>query len=152
VGAGGGGETGVAVIMTVELAPRATVLVVEDQNLLRESTARLLESLGYRVLVAADGPGALGLLDEGAKVDLLLSDVVLPGGMTGDGLATEVQRRDPGIRILLTSAYQREVLVAQGRLASQRPLLKKPFRRRELEKFVQEVLTGEVTGGLEPDR
>lgn len=118
------------------------MLVVEDQDLLRESTSRLLESLGYRVLVAADGPGALGLLDEGAKVDLLLSDVVLPGGMTGDGLATEVQRRDPGIQILLTSAYQREVLVAQGRLASQRPLLKKPFRRRELEKFIQDVLTG----------
>ena len=127
-------------IVSIELAPRATVLVVEDEDLLRESTSRLLESLGYRVLAAADGPHALGLLEDGAKVDLLLSDVVLPGGMNGEQLATAVQRRYPKVQVLLTSAYQREVLVAQGSMASQRPLLKKPFRRRELEESVQDVL------------
>ena len=118
------------------------MLVVEDEELLRESTSRLLESLGYRVLAAADGPHALGLLEEGAKIDLLLSDVVLPGGMTGEELATAVQQRYPQIQVLLTSAYQREVLVAQGRMAVRRPLLKKPFRRRELEESVQDVLIG----------
>ena len=129
--------------MSIELAPRATVLVVEDEELLLESTSRLLESLGYRVLAAADGPSALGLLEGGAEVDLLLSDVILPGGMNGEQLATAVQRRYPKVQVLLTSAYQREVLVAQGSMAGRRPLLKKPFRRRELEESVQDVLIGD---------
>ncbi len=132
-----------AEIVSIELAPRATVLVVEDEELLLESTSRLLESLGYRVLAAADGPSALGLLEGGAEVDLLLSDVILPGGMNGEQLATAVQRRYPKVQVLLTSAYQREVLVAQGSMAGRRHLLKKPFRRRDLEESVQDVLIGD---------
>lgn len=130
-------------IVSIELAPRATVLVVEDEEPLLDSTSRMLESLGYRVLAAADGPGALAVLEGGVKVDLLLSDVILPGGMNGEQLATAVQRRYPKVQVLLTSAYQREDLVAQGSMAGRRPLLKKPFRRRELEESVQDVLIGD---------
>ena len=128
--------------MNIEPTPRATVLVVEDEELLLECTSRLLETLGYRVLTAADGPHALSLLDQGSdEIDLLLSDVILPG-MSGVALATAVQQRFPKVQVLLTSAYQPEVLMAQGHIDSQRSLLKKPFGRRELENHVQSVLIG----------
>ncbi len=127
-------------MMCAELSPRATILVVEDEPLLRDSASRLLESLGYRVLAAADGPNALEILSKGEKIDVLFSDVVLPGGMTGEMLANQVKERHPKVKILLTSAYSREVLIAQGRLVGKLPLLNKPFRRDQLSKSVQDLL------------
>ncbi len=123
----------------VESSPKPTILVVEDDELLCDSTSRPLESLGYKALCARDGPHALSLLEEDEKVDVLLSDVVMPGGMIGEALAEEVERLDAKIKVLLTSGYPREDLVAQGRLAGQLPLLNKPFRRAQLKKSVQDL-------------
>ncbi len=127
-------------IMCAELSPRATILVVEDEPLLRDSASQLLESLGYRVLAVADGANALEILSKGEKIDVLFSDVVLPGGMTGEMLAKQVKQRHPKVKILLTSAYSREVLIAQGRLVDRLPFLNKPFRRDQLGKSVRDIL------------
>jgi CheY-like chemotaxis protein len=81
-----------------------TVLVVEDDPRVRRLAVRRLAGLGYRVLEAADGPGALALLGTSA-VDLLFSDMVMPGGMTGADLVRRARERRPGLPAVLTSGY-----------------------------------------------
>jgi len=79
---------------------RATILVVEDNALALKSTALQLESLGFDVLSARNGPESLKVLEGGGEVDVVLTDVILPHGMTGPQLADEVQQRDPRINRL----------------------------------------------------
>jgi CheY-like chemotaxis protein len=118
----------------------ATVLVTEDDETVREIVQRSLSEHGCRVLVANDGPQAVSLLDRhGAEIDLLLSDVVMPNGMSGVDLAREARRRKPEMRVLLTSGYAGEELSKHGGLG-QFELLPKPFRPAELMERVQDVL------------
>ncbi|MEZ5978730.1 MAG: PAS domain S-box protein [Planctomycetota bacterium] len=116
------------------------VLVVEDERLVRLGITHVLESAGYRVSAAADPDEALRLL-EGASVpvDLVLSDVVLPG-TSGPELARIVERRRPGTRVLLMSAFPATELVARGRIAPGTDTLEKPFLDEELCAKVHAVL------------
>jgi PAS domain S-box-containing protein len=118
------------------------VLLVEDDTQVREHAARLLESLGYRVLAAPDGPSALALLREGKAVDLLFTDVVMPGGMNGRELADAARALRPGLPVLFTSGYTENAIVHHGRLDRGVLLLAKPYRRGELAAKLRQALDG----------
>jgi PAS domain S-box-containing protein len=104
-----------------------SILVVEDQEMVREFTVAALEGSGYRVLSAGDGPSGLALLDGGAEVALLFTDVVLAGGMSGREVAAEARRRRPGLKVLYATGYARDEIIHDGRLDADVDLLIKPF-------------------------
>lgn len=129
----------------VERAPEGSagneaILVVEDDASVRKLVVANLGQLGYRVLEAADGAAALKLLRGDANIDLLFTDVILPGGMNGRELADESRRLRPGLRVLFTSGYTQNSIVHQGKLDEGVHLLSKPYRREELSGKVREVL------------
>jgi CheY-like chemotaxis protein len=103
-----------------------TILVAEDDADVRVYTIEMLRELGYRVLEAADGDGALRLLAGDATIHLLLTDVVMPG-MSGSELADRARRLLPGLKVLFTSGYTREAIMRDGRIAPGVDLLPKPF-------------------------
>lgn len=117
------------------------ILICEDDEDVRAYTAEVLRDLGYRILEAADGPSALRLLAEHrGQVDLLFTDVVLPGGMTGAVLAKEAQSLQPRLRTLFTTGYARNAIVHHGRLDPGVELLTKPFSYADLAARVREIL------------
>ena len=118
------------------------VLVVEDDALLRETAVQGLRQLGYQVLEAGNGPEALALLEAEPQVDLLFTDVVMPGGITGAELARRATARSPGLRVLLTSGYARDVLDGQIINDLHTHLLYKPYTVEELARQVREALDG----------
>jgi len=103
-----------------------TVLVVEDEPAVRSVAVDMLQDAGFAVLAAPDGPTALALLREGALADILFSDVVMPGGMTGFDLAREARRLRPSIGVLLASGYAAEALAQHGG-AGEFELIGKPY-------------------------
>jgi len=117
-----------------------TVLVVEDDPEVRQTTVALLEALSYQVIEAADGPTALKLLDRQPDIDLLLTDVIMPGGMRGPDLAREVHRRRPSMKILYMSGYTEHAVLRDGMADTNVPLLSKPFQKNELANKVRAVL------------
>jgi PAS domain S-box-containing protein len=116
-----------------------TVLLVEDEPRVRRMTITRLENLGYRVLDAANGMMALALIDQHPEVDLLFTDMVMPGGMTGSDLAEAVQARRPGMKVLFTSGYA-EPDVMQRRQATRAGWLKKPHSLLELARSLRVAL------------
>lgn len=116
------------------------VLVVEDDPDVRSYVVATLDSLGYDVSDASDGPNALALLESGLKADLLFTDVVLPGGMNGREVAELAAMRCPGIKILYTSGYAESAIVHQGRLDENVALLTKPYASSDLGRKVRSVL------------
>jgi PAS domain S-box-containing protein len=124
----------------IPLAQGATVLVVEDDADMRTLSVAFLRSLGYEVLVAENGKSALEELERSEGINLLFTDVILPGGMNGADLAAEVRRRQPEIAVLFTSGYSREALIDKGQLDEAIELLKKPFRKADLAQKVKLVL------------
>ncbi len=92
------------------------ILLVEDNDDVRSHVSAMLASLGYEVTSAASGREALELLDRVGEVDLLFTDVVMPGGMNGREVAEEVRRARPGLRVLFTSGYAEGALQNDGRL------------------------------------
>ncbi|MBB4394067.1 CheY-like chemotaxis protein [Bradyrhizobium sp. ERR14] len=123
-----------------------TILVVEDDPLVQGYVIARLGSLGYRTLVAGDGASALALVDQGAKFDLLFTDIIMPGGMNGRELADAIRLRRPGARVLYTSGYTDNAMIHEGHLDSGVALLKKPYRKSELSQKIREVLAGEPPG------
>lgn len=122
------------------------ILVVEDEQLVRELTRDLLIDLGYEVLTAETGPAALEIIAGGEDFDLLLTDAILPGGMNGRELSEAVKKLQPGISILYMSGYTENAIIHHGRLDRDAVLLQKPFRRKDLALKMQEALTQEVPG------
>ena len=116
------------------------VLVVEDDDLVREHVRKLLTGLGYAVTLAPDGPAALAMVDGGLEFELLFTDVVMPGGMDGRRLADAVRSRRPGVGVLYTSGYTENAIVHHGRLDAGVHLLNKPYRKRELALKVRAAL------------
>jgi CheY-like chemotaxis protein len=116
------------------------ILVVEDNADVRAFVVRHLHELGYRVIEAKDGPSALRILEQPTAVDLLLTDVVMPGGMTGRQLSDEARRRRPDLKTLFISGYTEDSIVHQGKLDPGVNFLSKPFRRRDLALKVREAL------------
>ena len=139
----GPGQEAAAAETAPEGARDETILVCEDDDDVRAYTVEVLRELGYRVIEAADGPAALHLLQEpGQRVDLLFTDVVLPGGMTGALLAREAQALRPGLKTLFTTGYARDAIVHQGRLDVGVELITKPFSYGELAARVRDMLDG----------
>ncbi len=122
----------------------ATILVVEDNPFVRESTVRLLQAFGHDVLAAADGAAAIRVLEAAERIDLVLTDVVMPGGMGGREVVEAARARHAGVKAMMLSAYTRSDLVDSGRIGKDTPLLSKPFRAEELERTVRDLLAGEA--------
>jgi PAS domain S-box-containing protein len=119
-----------------------TILVVEDDEALRSYTVETLAELGYRVLSATNGAAAIDILDSGADIDLLFTDVVMPGGLNGRQLANEAVRRRPGLKVLFTTGYTRNAIVHHGRLDPGLEMIGKPFSSDELTRKVRAILDG----------
>jgi CheY-like chemotaxis protein len=115
-------------------------------RLLRSSLAGVLrEKAADRVIEAHDGPAALRLLErQGASIDLLFSDVALPGGMTGARLAAEARTRHAGIKVLFTTGYARDAIVHHGRLDPGVEFITKPFTYADLAARVRGVLDADT--------
>jgi CheY-like chemotaxis protein len=122
-----------------------TVLVVEDDVLVRDYVIAQLHSLGYATIAAATAAEALALVQEGARFDLLFTDVIMPGGMNGRQLAEELSRRLGPLRVLYTSGYTENAILHHGRLDAGVTLLNKPYRKADLAAKIREVL-GEQRG------
>jgi prevent-host-death family protein len=137
---GPGPDTGEAVERDAPGAKGERILVLEDDPDVRTLAVSLLEGLGYEVLEAQDGKEALVVLARDSRVDLLLSDVVLPGGMSGPQLAEEARRRDPGLKILFMSGYPEKAVRRNGSLGKSVEVLSKPFRKHDLAERVRAVL------------
>ena len=114
------------------------ILFVEDEALVRSLGARLLRRLGYTVIEAKDGATALGMVKDDTRIDLLLTDVMLPGELTGPRIAEELAKRRPDIRVLFASGYSQEMikLGAGGSVH----FLSKPYDRTRLATAVREAL------------
>ena len=117
-----------------------SVLVVEDDEGVRALVVNNLTDLGYRVLQAGSGPAALALVESHPKFDLLLTDVMLPGGMTGRQLSEGLRARQPGLRTLFMSGYTANSIVHHGRVDPGVQLLQKPFSKKDLARAVERVL------------
>ncbi len=111
---------------------RESILLVEDDDCVRAYAMDALRELGYRVAEASSGSAALSVLDGAPKVDLLLTDVVMPGDYNGRELAEEALKRRPGLRVLYMTGYSRDALTRHGRLDPGVHLLGKPFSLEEL--------------------
>ncbi len=123
-----------------------TILVVEDDPLVREYVTAQLQTLGYTTLAAESGTAALVILDETPTVDLLFTDVVMPG-LNGRQLAEEVLKRQPGMKVLFTSGYTENAIVHHGRLDAGVLLLAKPYRKTDLARMVRVALDGTRSAG-----
>jgi PAS domain S-box-containing protein len=120
-----------------------TIFVVEDDSLVRNFVTAQLQSLGYRTVAAPDSRSALQLIEAGQKFDLLFTDVVIPGGMSGRELAEEVAKRRPGLKVLYTSGYTDNAIVHHGKLDDGVMLLTKPYRRNQLAEMIRKALNGD---------
>jgi PAS domain S-box-containing protein len=117
-----------------------TILVVEDDKMVRNFVIAQLASLGYDTIVAADSREALALVERGAPFDLLFTDMVLPGGMTGRDLAAAIEQRRPGTKVLYTTGYSDSASLHHGRLGESALLLSKPYRKPQLAQMVRQAL------------
>jgi len=121
--------------------PPTTVLVVDDDELVREMAATFLSLQGYRVIEAGSGDEAVAVLDSSGQVDVVFTDLRMPGRLDGIGLARWVRAHCPGTRVLITSGHasgaQQVVEVSNG------PLIPKPYRPEDVARRVQ-ALTGEA--------
>ncbi len=119
------------------------ILVVEDNPDVRRVVCVQLDELGYRVLDAANAPDALEIFARGEPVDLLFTDVVMPGGMNGDALARAARALRPGLKVLLTSGFAKASMENGQPSGDFKNLLSKPYRKGELAAKLRATLDGE---------
>jgi len=120
----------------------ATILYVEDDADVRETVELLLDALGYRLIIATNAVEAYGLLCDTEGVDLLFSDVVMPGGMNGVELAERARDLRPGLKVVLTSGYSDAVLKLKASQLSGVHWLAKPFQFDDLARAIRDALDG----------
>lgn len=118
-----------------------TVLIAEDDPFVRASVTLRIEGLGYKVVAAVNGDDALAKLRANPGIDLLFTDIVMPGGMSGWELADLVQQIRPGLPVIFTSGYAPEALVEQSRARVQAMVLTKPYRKIDLAHRLREALS-----------
>jgi len=120
-----------------------TILVVEDDLAVQAAVVNTLQSLGYRVLRANDAQAALSILQSGVHVDLLFTDVVMPGALRSPELAQRARQLVPRIAVLFTSGYTQNAIVHGGRLDPGVELLSKPYRQEDLARKVRHLLANQ---------
>jgi CheY-like chemotaxis protein len=118
----------------------ARILVVDDHQGVVEDTVEQLASLGYRVISATTTTEALALLERDRTIDLLFTDVVMPGQLAGRALAAKAQEMQPHLKVLFVSGYFEGALVEKEQLGRDVQFLAKPYRKKELAQKIQEVL------------
>ena len=135
----------------MEVRPEAadTILIVDDDELVRKSAATLIARLGYRVLSAASGPEALEILRQDTSIDLLFTDIFMPGGLHGPQLVTAARRLRPELKILFTSGYFEHAEVRHA-LDPAIEQVSKPYEPEVLATILRRTLSGR--GGLADDR
>ena len=119
---------------------RETVLVVEDDSRVRQLTIKRLKLIGYQVLEASDGPTALDILKRGDAVDLVFTDLIMPGGLSGREVAIRARELRPGVKVLLTSGYAEELVHGDDLQREQLKVLRKPYQQADLIAALREVL------------
>lgn len=126
----------------VQRAGKETILVVEDREDVAELARAILEDFGYEVLSASNGRKALELLDEAKRISLLFTDLIMPGGMNGVSLAREARKRQPRLKVLLTTGYAEASLERSDLGGSEFEVINKPYRRLELARRIRLILDG----------
>jgi signal transduction histidine kinase len=132
--------TGGLVLPLRRAAEGEVILVVEDDSAVLEMAVESLNDLGYQTLTAADAHSALSILRSNSRIDMLFSDVVMPGGMNGVQLSVEAKRLRPELKVLLSSGYTGAALGSSG-VPEDMPILNKPYRREDLAKKLRSVLS-----------
>ena len=117
-----------------------TILVVEDDRLVKDYVLAQLHSLGYATLDAANAQEALSLVEQGRKFDLLFTDVIMPGTMNGRQLADRLLEDRPDLKVLFTSGYTENAIIHHGRLDSGVLLLVKPYRKSDMARMIRRAL------------
>ncbi len=120
--------------------PNETILLVEDNEGVREYARAALEELGYTIIEAGDAQEAMRLASDGRRIDLLFTDVVLPGGVSGRQLSDALLKLRPTLPVLYTTGYTRNAIVHHGRLDPDVNLLNKPYTQQDLLRKVRELL------------
>ena len=123
---------------------RETILVVEDDERVRQLTITRLKLIGYQVLEANDGPKALDILTRGDAIDLVFTDLIMPGGISGRELAARARELKPGIKVLLTSGYAEELVHGEDLERERLRVLRKPYLQADLVATLREVLTADA--------
>jgi PAS domain S-box-containing protein len=118
------------------------ILVVEDDALVRRYVVTQIKNLGYAALEASNAAEALDIIDNAARIDLLFTDVIMPGSMNGRQLADETLKRRPSLKTLYTSGYTENAIVHHGRLDPGVLLLAKPYRTSDLARMIRKALDG----------
>ena len=131
-------------LLAAPAARTETILLVEDDSAVLALVIEMLNDLGYRVITASDAHGALEIVRRGEPIDLILTDVVMPGGKTGVHLAAEARALRPDIKILLMSGYPGEALARHEPADIEWPMIEKPFRQPELASRLQSLLDGRL--------
>ena len=119
------------------------IVVIDDEPLIRMLVVEALEENGYRVLEAGDGPSGLKLLESAARVDLLITDVGLPGGMNGRQVADAARVQRPDLRVLFVTGYAENAVVGNGHLDRGMHVLTKPFIHAQLVNKVRDLIAGQ---------
>jgi signal transduction histidine kinase len=131
-----------------KLSGSGTVLVVDDDESVLETAKETVADLGYRVIAAHNGREALQILKGSDNVDLLFSDIVMPGGINGIQLAEEARRLQPSLKVLLTSGYTAAALREKHSLPKEFPVLGKPYRREQLATNLHAILHSRAAQNL----
>jgi PAS domain S-box-containing protein len=116
-----------------------TILVVEDDARVRQLTITRLKLIGYQVLEAADGPKAIEILRRPHPIDLVFTDLIMPGGMSGHDVVARARELRPGIKVLVTSGYAEELVHADALESERVRVLRKPYQQAELVAALREV-------------
>lgn len=125
---------------TLESVAGATILVVEDKPDVRQVVALQLEDLGYRVIEAESPEAALRIIEDNERIDLLFTDIVMPGGMTGPDLAREALQHRPDLKVVFTSGFASILNGNKDEARALGPLLSKPYRKHDLARQIFEAL------------
>jgi CheY-like chemotaxis protein len=117
-----------------------TVLVIDDEAIVRMLLVETLEENGYRTLEAHDGPSGLRILDSDARIDLLVTDVGLPGGLNGRQVADAAREKRPGLKTLFITGYAENAVIGNGHLKPGMEVITKPFEISAIANKVRELL------------
>jgi CheY-like chemotaxis protein len=121
-----------------------TILVVEDDHLVRTFVVGQIQSLGYATLEAVDAAAALTIINSPQRIDLLFTDMVMPGSMSGRQLADAARQRRAALKILFTSGYTEDTVIHSGRLDADVMLLAKPYRKADLARMIRTALAADT--------